>query len=503
MDPQSFKDEAVLSTSQCMQADHLAAKLGVTGLKLMERAGAAVADAVRARFAPCRVAVLCGPGNNGGDGFVAARHLVQAGYDVRLYLLGDVGALKNDAARAAQLFTGKILPLSPESIADADLVIDALFGAGLNRPLDGVAAALAGRLKSLATPVVAVDVPSGVNGDGEETGASFEAQVTVTFFRRKPAHLILPARARCGEIVLADIGLPSAVLDDLAVTCARNHPTLWQAQLRPPQTADHKYKRGHALVVGGGLGDSPGASRLAAMATLLAGAGLVTLVAPDDSHAQNAKTLTSVITCKLDADKDLEALLKDPRINAVLVGPGGGVHVRTRNSVLMALKAQAGVVLDADALSVFAEAPDRLFTVVKDREVVLTPHEGEFARLFPDLGPDFGTHGHDKITRVRKAAARAGAVILLKGADTVIATPDGHALINDNAPASLATAGAGDVLAGIILSFLAQGLPAFEAAAAGAFVHGQAARHMGRGFIAEELSPALPLVLQGLYTGQF
>lgn len=499
MDPQSFKDEAVLTTGQCMQADRLALALGVMGLQLMERAGQAVADAVLARFAPCRVVVLCGPGNNGGDGFVAARHLVRSGYDVRLYLLGEAGALKNDASAMARLFTGKILPLSAESIADADLIIDALFGAGLNRPLDGIAAQLSAQLKTLTTPVVAIDVPSGVNGDAQEMGPGFEAQVTVTFFRRKPAHLILPARARCGDIVLADIGLPAAVLDDLNITCARNHPRLWQAQLRPPQTADHKYKRGHALVVGGGLGDSPGASRLAAQAALLAGAGLVTLAAPADAHAQNAKSLTSVITRKLDADNDMEALLKDPRMNAVLIGPGGGVHARTRNNVLMALKAKDRVVLDADALSVFADSPDELFTAVSGKQVVLTPHEGEFARLFPDLSSPV----RGKITRVREAAARAGAVILLKGADTVIASPDGHALINDNAPASLATAGAGDVLAGIILSFLAQSLPAFEAAAAGAFVHGQAARHMGRGFIAEELSPTLPLVLQGLYTRQF
>jgi NAD(P)H-hydrate epimerase len=488
MNRQAWQDEAVLTNAECHEADRLAVHAGVCLLGLMERAGMAIADAIQARYAPCRIHILCGPGNNGGDGFVAARHLAARGYDISLFLLVKKNDLKGAAAIMAESCDAPLLPLSAQSMEDAELVVDSLFGAGLSRPLSGIAAALASASQHRAVPLVAVDVPSGLPGDGASLdGPVFSADLTVTFFRRKPAHLLLPGRDLCGEIVLADIGIPPRVLESLSIHLARNRPSLWSADLPPLLPAAHKYTRGHALVIGGGLAQSPGAGRLAAEAALYGGAGLVTLAVPSDVRSAHAAGMSAVMTRSLDEPEGLDALLNDRRLNAVLIGPGCGVHERTRRLVERALSRPVSVVLDADALSVFATAPDELFARLKDRPALLTPHEGEFLRLFPDLKPDKGS----KVERARLAAKRSGSVILLKGADTVIAEPGGQATINDNAPSSLATAGSGDVLAGAVLALLAQGIAPFVAAAAGTWLHGQAARHLGPALTAADLPRAI------------
>ena len=480
----------LLTVAEMQRADSLAIAGGVPGPVLMENAGAAVVREIRARWAPRPVAVLCGPGNNGGDGFVVARLLAEEGWPVRLGLLGERAALKGDAAQAAQRWTGPVEPLGPGLLDGGPLVVDALFGAGLARPLDGVARAVVEAMAGLT--VVAVDVPSGVHGDtGEVLGGSAPAAaLTVTFFRRKPGHWLLPGRTLCGETVVADIGLPESVLDAIAPRCWENGPALWGARYPWPRLDSHKYARGHAVVMGGGR--MTGAGRLAARGALRAGAGLVTVACPPEAFALYAAGSPSLIVEPVADDAAFAALLADTRKNAVLLGPGAGVGVHTRARVLAALDAGKACVLDADALTSFAAAPGDLLDRLTGR-CVLTPHEGEFARLFDPAG--------DKLTRARAAAARCGAVVLLKGADTVIAAPDGRAAINANAPPDLATAGAGDVLAGMILGLLAQGMDGFDAACAGAWLHGAAAAQVGPGLIAEDLPDALPAVLRRLRAG--
>jgi len=470
------------------EADRLTIAGGIPGIDLMENAGRAVADAVSRRFLPRPVAVLCGPGNNGGDGFVAARILAERGWPVRLALLGDRAALKGDAAAAAARWTGNVEGLAPAALAGAGLAIDAIFGAGLARPVDGVAAQVIATLNERRIPVAAIDVPSGVDGaSGEIRGVAPQAALTVTFFRRKPGHVLLPGRILCGETILAQIGIAPPVLDIIAPGIAANHPVWWLGDFPWVKPADHKYGRGHALVVGGAR--MTGAGRLAARGAARVGAGLVTVAAPEPAFPIYASSLTGIIVAPIAGSTDLDALLADTRRNAALIGPGAGTIRETRDNALRILSAGKSTVLDADALTVFADKPTDLFDAIKSPSV-LTPHEGEFARLFDSSG--------SKLDRAHRAAMASGAVIVLKGADTVIASPDGRAAINENAPPTLATAGSGDVLTGLVLGLLAQGMPPFEAASAAVWLHGAAAHAFGAGLIAEDLIETLPAVLADL-----
>jgi ADP-dependent NAD(P)H-hydrate dehydratase / NAD(P)H-hydrate epimerase len=482
--------DELLSVAEMHRADAQTIASGVPGLALMEAAGDAVVRAVCARWAPHPTAVLCGPGNNGGDGFVIARLLLEAGWPVRLALLGTRSALRGDAALAADRWSGPIEAADPYILKGNPLVIDALFGAGLSRPLDGVAKtiveAMAGRT------VVAVDMPSGLHGDsGRVLGVAPQAALTVTFFRRKPGHVLLPGRSLCGEVVVADIGIPDRVLDDLLPQTLVNSPALWRRHFPWPRLDGHKYARGHAVVLGGGR--MTGAARLASVAALRTGAGLVTVACPADAFPIYAAGSPSVIVEPMRGANEFAQILGDARKNAVLLGPGAGVGAETRAQVLAALAAGKACVLDADALTSFAESPDDLLDRLNDR-CVLTPHEGEFTRLF---GASVGLDS-DKLSRTRAAASRSGAVVLLKGADTVVAAPDGRAVVNVNAPPDLATAGSGDVLAGVVLGLIAQGMDAFEAACAAVWTHGEAAKLVGPGLIAEDLPGALCGVLRAL-----
>ena len=479
-------DSTLLSIAQMARADALAIGGGVAGVRLMEAAGWAVALELRRRFRPCRVVVLCGPGNNGGDGYVVARHLHRWGYPTRVGALGDVGALKGDARAMAERWRGGVSVLAPDSLDGADVVVDALFGAGLQRPLSGVAAQVIGEIGRRRLPVIAVDVPSGVHGgSGEVLGIAPDALATVTFFRRKTGHLLMPGRIKCGEVVVADIGIPAAVLDSLGPLVHHNLPERWRHRFPRPRPDGHKYARGHVLAVGGDT--MTGAARLAARAARRVGAGLVTIVAPEVALPVYRGGDSGAIVRSLD---DFAALLGDPRHNAVLIGPGAGGGEETRCRVRDALAAGKATVLDADALTAFADTPRRLFADISS-STLLTPHDGEFHRLF-------GAVAGSRLERARDGAARSGAVVLLKGADTVIAHPDGRAVINANAPPWLATAGAGDVLAGLAVGLMAQGMDAFDAAAAAAWLHGEAAVAFGPGLIAEDLSDALPGVLADL-----
>jgi hydroxyethylthiazole kinase-like uncharacterized protein yjeF len=482
---------ALLTPQQMGEADRLTIAGGIPGSVLMEAAGRAVADAVAWRWARRPLLVLCGPGNNGGDGFVAARLLAERGWPVRVALIGKRAALRGDAAQAAASWGRPIEPLSAEGLGEAALVIDAMFGAGLARPVDGPVRDVIEALARRRVPVVAVDVPSGVDGNtGEVRGAAPQAVLTVTFFRRKPGHLLLPGRLHCGETVLAQIGIADAVLDPIVPQLAANDPDWWLGELPLPRPDDHKYRRGHALVVGGTA--MTGAARLAARAAARLGAGLVTVAAPAPAFAIYAAALTGIIVQATENIAGLRALLSDTRRNAALIGPGAGVGAETRDQTLAILAAGKRTVLDADALTSFAAAPHDLFAAIRS-PCVMTPHDGEFARLFGPLASG------SKAQRAAEAAGASGAVVVLKGPDTVIAAPDGRIAINDSAPPDLATGGSGDVLAGIVLGLLAQGMEPFAAAAAAVWLHGAAARHFGTGLVAEDLIDALPPVLAAMH----
>ncbi|MBI2736498.1 MAG: NAD(P)H-hydrate dehydratase [Rhodospirillales bacterium] len=472
------------------RADAAAIAGGVPGIDLMEAAGRTVAAAVAAHHARQPVVVLCGPGNNGGDGFVAARHLAAWRWPVRLGLLGERSALKGDAAWAAGSWRGEVAPLSLDLLDGRPLVIDALFGAGLARPIEGIAGQLIDRLNDEALTTVAVDVPSGLHGDsGEIMGRAPIAARTVTFFRAKPGHYSLEGLRRCGALEVADIGIPPSVLQEIVPRLWLNAPALWQSHLRRPDRGDHKYTRGHATILAGEV--ATGAARLSALGARRAGAGLVTIATPPAVLAvyQAAEPGNLVTLCE--DGGAFGRLLEDERRNAILIGPGSGVGERTRSAALAALATRRAVVLDADAITVFSHAPAELFAAIQG-PVLLTPHEGEFRRLFPDL-----TGIAAKVERARQAAQRSGAVVLLKGPDTVIASPDGRAVINVHASPGLATAGAGDVLAGIAVGLMAQGLSPFAAAAAAAWLHGDCALRFGRpGLIAEDLVCHIPEALQ-------
>lgn len=466
------------SCGEMAAIDRASAEVGVPSLRLMENAGAAVARHLGARFKRGPVAVLCGPGNNGGDGFVVARHLFDAGWPVRVGLLGARAALRGDAASMAAICPVEIETIAPDLIEHASLVVDALFGAGLSRDLDGAALTLVRVLDQRAAPIVAIDVPSGVSGDtGEVKGGAAKADLTVTFHRPKPGHLLLPGRALCGELVVADIGIPDTVHDLVKVETFANVPDLWRDKLPIPAAQTHKYERGHALIVGGG--ELTGAARLASEACLRAGAGLVTLAAPDVvTDLLRVASPASVMVRDL---KQFDDLLSDKRRNVVLLGPGNGADAACRARIEAVRKAGRACVLDADALRVLSPLDIRL-----TRDFVITPHDGEFARMFPDLALSDPARG-DRLARARNGAARSGAIVVLKGADTVVAHPDGRAAIAANAPPWLATAGSGDVLAGTISGLIAQGMDAFLAACAAVWFHGDAASIHGPGLIADDL----------------
>lgn len=489
-------DLVLLTNTEMGRADELSVAAGIPSLSLMDNAGRFVAREARAVLGPGRrVVILCGPGNNGGDGFVAARYLLEGGADVRVALLVPAAALKGDAATMAQRWSGEVEPLSPASIDGADLIVDALFGAGLARPITGLAADVIASVNASGIPVVAVDVPSGLDGTtGEALGPVIEATRTVTFFRRKPGHLLLPGRKLCGPVAVGEIGTPDSVLDAIDAKTWANAPGLWREQFPWPKIDGHKYSRGHALVVSGPAAHT-GAARMGARAALRVGAGLVTVASPEDALPVNAAHLTAAMLLPFDGASGLANILADKRKNAVLLGPALGVGENSRRLVKAALGSGAAVVLDADAITSYADTPNELFGAIAahpGRPVVLTPHDGEFQRLFGDLSPC-------KLERARVAARRSGAIVVLKGPDTVVAAPDGRAAINENAPPWLATAGAGDVLGGFIVGLLAQGMPGFDAASAGVWLHGAAAAAFGPGLIAEDIPETLPAVLRTLH----
>ena len=481
---------ALLDVRRMDEADRLAVASGKTVIELMENAGSAVAHAIEKRWSARPAIVLCGPGNNGGDGFVTARHLSEAGWSVRVALLGSQDHLTGAARHHADLWRGTVEPLTPAVLDGAELVVDAIFGAGLSRALEESSVETLAAAARSKLPIVAIDVPSGLMGDTGEVLGAVASVLTVTFFRKKPGHLLLPGRLLCGEVVVADIGISSSVLEQISPNTFENDPCLWIGDLPRPQDNGNKYSRGHALISGGY--PMTGAVRMAARAAARAGAGLTTIAVSSLALPVYAAALTSIMVQPLAVPEDFDCLLDDAHYKAFLIGPGAGTGEETRSRVLAMLETGRPTVLDADALTTFADDPPTLDQAITG-PCVLTPHDGEFKRLFDPSG--------DKLTRTRVAARRSGATIILKGSDTVITAPDGRSVINSNAPPTLATAGSGDVLSGIVLGLLAQGMDSFLAASAAVWLHGAAATEFGPGLIAEDLPDLLPGVFRGLYNG--
>jgi hydroxyethylthiazole kinase-like uncharacterized protein yjeF len=476
----------ILTVAEMTACDRAAIAAGTPGEVLMERAGTAVADEICRRYAARPVRVLCGPGNNGGDGYVTARVLRSRGWDVRLESLSAPATA--DCKAMAARWGGETHPLDA-TVNAPGLIVDALFGAGLGRALEGEAARLARASEAAPERVVAVDVPSGLSADTGRPvgGAAFRAALTVTFHARKLGHVLEPGRSCCGEVVVSDIGLS----DSPATQLFENGPELWLGRFPWPKATAHKHARGRLIVISGEAW-STGAARLAARAGLRIGAGLVTLFSPPEALQANAAHLEAVMLRPFETDLELEQAAAD--VDAAVIGPAAGVTETTLVNLLALARTGAALVIDADAITVFRDDPDELFSVL-DRDDVLTPHPGEFERLFPGVL----AAAPERVAAARRAAERAGAVVLLKGPDTVIAAPDGRAAVNLNGTRWLATAGSGDVLAGFIGGLIAQGMESFEAACAAAWIHAEAAGHFGPGLIAEDLPGLAPGVLSALW----
>ncbi|SDE84022.1 yjeF C-terminal region, hydroxyethylthiazole kinase-related/yjeF N-terminal region [Celeribacter baekdonensis] len=519
----------LLTSAQMRAIEQAAIASGsVTGLTLMERAGQGVVDAILKEWPELaltahKAVVLCGPGNNGGDGFVVARLLKQRGWEVEVFLYGDPEKLPPDARANYKRWgeLGAVLPCEDDTFDGAfptddppSIVVDALLGTGLTRPflsfrhLSMLLNTCQSQWKTrrIGPRVVAVDVPSGLCADsgkwlGDDQPLDFAnvANLTVSFHAKKLGHVLANGPQCCGKTVVADIGLRHAM--EASHVLSVEHGS--QPNFLTKRAIQHKYTHGHALILSGPSGKT-GAARLAARAALRVGAGLVTLGTAHDALFENAAQLTAIMLTEIDGVEALTETLKDSRINALCIGPGFGVE-RAGAVLPVLLAAKRPTVLDADALTALSQ-DEGLFAALHPG-CVLTPHAGEFKRLFPDLtakldAPATTGPAYSKLDATREAAKRAGCVVLFKGPDTVIAAPDGRATVNaavyERAAPWLATAGSGDVLAGIITGLLARGFSPHRAAETGAWLHTEAARSFGPGLIAEDLPEELPKVFRQL-----
>ena len=480
----------VLDNSGMREADRITIdELGLPGLVLMEAAASAVTDVVTERFADLgRVAVLCGPGNNGGDGLAVARQLRCRGIDVEVGLLVAPGSLKGDAARQLSLARAFGVPVRECAgdldaldivLADAGVVVDALFGTGLDRALGARWLEVVQRINGRGVPVVAVDIPSGLSGSSAAIpGEAVEAAVTVTFAAPKVAHVLPPACWRCGEVAVGEIGIPPWVLDSHSSIGLLEAEDVAGWLPRRPVDA-HKGSFGHEVLIAGRVGRA-GAAALAARAGVLAGAGLVTVATAAGAVAAIQAVVLEAMVDPLPVDAagvitgaGVDGLLE--KATAIAIGPGLGVGEGAARLLAWVLQRWHGpLLLDADALTLLAGQPETL--AGREAPTVLTPHPGELARL---LGTTTAAVVADRLDAARRLARLAGATVLAKGARTIVAEPDGRAVVNPTGSAGLASGGAGDVLTGVIGALLAQGLPGLEAAAAAAYLHGRAAELAG------------------------
>ncbi len=465
----------ILTSDEMRQADKAAIASGITHAQLVEAAGVAVAELIKENFQPCPILFLCGPGSNGNDGHVAAARLKKEGWNVRV-----ASTVKKQDCENLN---------SNLSLKDAKLVVDAVYGTGLNKPLDPELVTFFDKIRAKKIPVIAVDVPSGMNATTGATAAgALEAKITITFCRKKIAHMLYPSRKMCGKIHVAQIPVNDDTVASLKTSLFENHPALWLKDFPIPDAATHKYHRGHTVVYGGPV--RTGAACLSAAAAQKIGSGLVTLTTPPSSRMIYALYRASIMVDEWQDAEGFKAILRDERKNCVVIGPGAGDGVKEAVEALLTFNKTA--VLDADVFTAFSKTPQELFSKLSP-DCVLTPHEGEFERLF-------GTLKGSKLDRARQAAKTSDAIILLKGPDSVIAAPDGTAIINLNASPALATGGSGDVLAGLIAGLAAQKMPLFMATAAACWLHGETAKIHGLGLTAEDIISHIPQVLNTLFT---
>jgi ADP-dependent NAD(P)H-hydrate dehydratase / NAD(P)H-hydrate epimerase len=481
---------ALLTAEESKTADKAAIESGTSSETLMENAGKALVALITQEYQPTPILIVCGTGNNGGDGFVAARLLKEQHWQVTLVVVGDEKTIEGDAKAAKAKWNmagGAVRAFSADLLRNSELVVDAIFGAGLDRDIEGATKEAINAINGAGRPIISVDIASGIKADsGAVLGVAIRATHTVSFVRPKPGHVLLPGKAHTGQLSVYDIGVSG---DTTAPTHFLNGQALWKKTYPFPTAQSHKYTRGHSIIVGGPM-QSTGAARLAAMSALRAGSGLVSIASSQDALPIYAMTMTAVMIKTADSNAQLSALIDDARITATLIGPGCGVSEKLREQTLLLLATKKPCVIDADALTAFEHNTSSLFSAISGA-VVLTPHEGEFVRIFSGNG--------DRVQRVREAAKQSKAIVVLKGNDTIIAAPDGRVAINANAPTWLATAGSGDCLAGIITGLLAQGMPVFEAACCGVWLHAEAANHFGPGLIAEDLPAALPHAIRQLF----
>lgn len=488
----------ILSAAEMKKADLAAVSRGTPAQVLISAAAAGLAAEIEKSAPPCRILFLCGAGNNGADGFVAAHMLSQrAGWHVRVACLVKKSTLKGDAAEAAAVWTGDVETLNSNlSVHQTDLVVDAVFGTGFSGALPHEVVILFDKIRAKKLPVVAVDIPSGIDAT---TGAVAEgvlaAGLTVTFCRKKIAHVLAATHEYIGRLHLAVLPIEDAAIAALGTSVFENHPSLWRANFPLPSISAHKYGRGHVVVYGGP--QRTGAACLAAHAAQRAGAGVVSIACAPRTQMIYSLYRASLMTDAWQDIEEFKTLLRSERTKTLVIGPGGG-HTgedgeRLRSATLAGLSmAGKTLVLDGDVFSAFKDRTEILFKHLSPRHI-LTPHEGEFSRLFGDLPGS-------KLDRARAAAKTANAIIVLKGFDTVIAAPDGTAVINTNGSPILATAGSGDVLAGLIAGFAAQGMPPFMAALVGVWLHADAARRYGPGLTAEDIISNINQSLKSILT---
>lgn len=483
----------ILTADEMKQADLAAVKSGTPAVDLIRSAAAGLAGAIQRNMPPGRVLFLCGKGNNGADGFAAAEILRdKEGWEVRVACLEKVKDLKGDAAKIAKAFGGTTESLNSNlSVHSTDLVIDAVFGTGFEGDLPPELVILFDKIRSKKIPVIAADIPSGINATtGAIAEGTLKPAMTVVFCRKKIAHVLQPARSFCGKQHIALVSIDDETIAALGTQTFENTPALWLNSFPFPRADMHKYDRGHVVVYGGN--DRTGAACLAAHAAQRSGAGVVSITSSPDAALVYKLYRASIMVDTWQTPDDYKALMRDERKNTLLLGPGAGADERLKDAVIAALEFNKTLVLDADALTVFKDDPKALFDKLSPQHI-LTPHEGEFARLF-------GSLEGSKLARARAAAKTANAIIILKGSDTVIAAPDGTAVINTNAPPILAIAGAGDVLAGLVSGFVAQGMPPFMASLAGVWLQAEAAKTHGIGLTAEDIIHQIPQTLKRLFS---
>jgi NAD(P)H-hydrate epimerase len=480
----------ILSNEQMANADRITIDSGVKGFDLMQNAGNKASNVILERYKACKVIILCGPGNNGGDGFIIAQRLLEKDFSVDVYSLIKIENYKGDALLAAKEYKGEILGLSDLEIKNYELVVDALFGTGFSKELDKELQNIFIKIKQASIPVVAIDIPSGVNGsNGETSNNCCNADLTITFCRKKIGHVLMPGMEMCGDVIVCDIGIPDSSVKTAGYDLIENNQSLWKNYLKAKKSSDNKYNYGHCVIFGGS--SLTGAARLAAEAAMRIGAGLCTISCNKDISQVYRTAEPHVMVNDWEHCSSFVEFFNDSKRNAALIGPGAGVELGNDLAdvvIKCCSLSDKAVVLDADAITVFKNDYKKLYKALH-KECVLTPHEGEFKRIFPSLEND------NRIDKCKKAAKLSNAVVLLKGADTIIADPDGRAVVNINGTPDLATGGSGDILAGLIVGLMAQGIPAFESACIGAFIHGKASQIIGHGLVASDIPNKIPEIL--------